>query len=352
MMFGQMTAGSWIYIGSQGIIQGTHETFVEAGRRHYGGDLGGRWILTAGLGGMGGAQPLAATMAGACLLAVECRPSRIRRRLENGYLDREAGSLDEALADHRGGLRPPRSGLGGAARQRRRDRSRARPARRHARPRHRPDRRPRPGQRLPARGLDAGTVGARTARAIPRRSRRRPRRRWPSMSRRSSASTSAASPASDYGNNIRQMALEHGLANAFAYPGFVPSLYPAAVLPRNRAVPLGRPVGQSRGHLPDRRQGQGADPRQSPAAQLARHGGAADSLPGASLAHLLDRPRRAASDRPGVQRHGGQRRARGAGGDRPRPSRCGIGGQPQPGDRGHEGRLRRRLRLGAAQTRS
>ncbi|MDI3258283.1 MAG: urocanate hydratase [Sinobacteraceae bacterium] len=98
MMFGQMTAGSWIYIGSQGIVQGTHETFVEAGRRHYGGDLAGRWILTAGLGGMGGAQPLAATMAGACLLAVECDPARIEMRLKTRYLDRCADSLDEALA--------------------------------------------------------------------------------------------------------------------------------------------------------------------------------------------------------------------------------------------------------------
>src|SRR3546814_14783883 len=80
MMYGQMTAGSWIYIGSQGIVQGTYETFVEMGRRHFGGDLKGRWVLTAGLGGMGGAQPLAATMAGASMLAVECQPSRIEDR--------------------------------------------------------------------------------------------------------------------------------------------------------------------------------------------------------------------------------------------------------------------------------
>src|SRR5271170_8117430 len=98
MMYGQMTAGSWIYIGSQGIVQGTYETFVEVGRRHYGGALSGRWILTAGLGGMGGAQPLAATMAGASLLAVECQPSRIEMRLRTGYLDRQASTLEEALA--------------------------------------------------------------------------------------------------------------------------------------------------------------------------------------------------------------------------------------------------------------
>jgi urocanate hydratase len=97
MMFGQMTAGSWIYIGSQGIVQGTYETFVAAGKKHFGGNLKGRWILTGGLGGMGGAQPLAATMAEASMLAVECDESRIDRRLETGYLDRKATSLDEAM---------------------------------------------------------------------------------------------------------------------------------------------------------------------------------------------------------------------------------------------------------------
>lgn len=97
MMFGQMTAGSWIYIGTQGIVQGTHETFAEAGRRHYGGDLSGKWILTAGLGGMGGAQPLAATMNGACFLGVEIDASRIKRRIETGYLDEIETDLSRAL---------------------------------------------------------------------------------------------------------------------------------------------------------------------------------------------------------------------------------------------------------------
>ena len=97
MMFGQMTAGSWIYIGSQGIVQGTYETFVSMGRRHFGGDLAGRWILTAGLGGMGGAQPLAAKFAGASLLAIECRQERIDKRLATGYLDLQADSLEHGL---------------------------------------------------------------------------------------------------------------------------------------------------------------------------------------------------------------------------------------------------------------
>ena len=97
MMYGQMTAGSWIYIGTQGIVQGTYETFVKAGRQHYNGNLKGRWILTAGLGGMGGAQPLAAVMAGACCLAIECDPERIGMRLRTRYLDEKADTLDEAL---------------------------------------------------------------------------------------------------------------------------------------------------------------------------------------------------------------------------------------------------------------
>src|SRR4051795_4466953 len=97
MMYGQMTAGSWIYIGSQGIVQGTYETFVEMGRQHYAGDLTGKWILTAGLGGMGGAQPLAATMAGAHCIAIECQESRIEKRLETRYLDKVATNIDDAL---------------------------------------------------------------------------------------------------------------------------------------------------------------------------------------------------------------------------------------------------------------
>jgi len=98
MMYGQMTAGSWIYIGSQGIVQGTYETFVEAGRQHYDGDLSGKWILTSGLGGMGGAQPLAATMAGASCIAVECNSDSIDFRIHTKYVDQRAESIDEAIA--------------------------------------------------------------------------------------------------------------------------------------------------------------------------------------------------------------------------------------------------------------
>src|SRR3712207_3970816 len=115
MMYGQMTAGSWIYIGTQGIVQGTYETFAEMGRQHYGGDLSGKWILTAGLGGMGGAQPLAAVMAGAHCIAIECQESRIEKQLQTRYLDRRATTLDEALEIIRTADEPTSVGLLGNA---------------------------------------------------------------------------------------------------------------------------------------------------------------------------------------------------------------------------------------------
>ena len=125
MMYGQMTAGSWIYIGSQGIVQGTYETFVEAGRQHYGGSLAGRWILTAGLGGMGGAQPLAATFAGACSLNIECQQIRIDFRLRTRYLDEQASDLDDALARIAQVHGREEGGVDRPARQRRRGPARA-----------------------------------------------------------------------------------------------------------------------------------------------------------------------------------------------------------------------------------
>ena len=139
MMYGQMTAGSWIYIGSQGIVQGTYETFAEMGRQHFGGDLSGKWILTAGLGGMGGAQPLAATFAGASMLAVECRPSSIEFRLRTGYVDVAAKDLDEALAMIERATKERKTSVGRPSRQRGGDCPRARAPRGQARRRHRPD---------------------------------------------------------------------------------------------------------------------------------------------------------------------------------------------------------------------
>ena len=222
MMYGQMTAGSWIYIGSQGIVQGTYETFAELGRRHYGGNLAGRWILTAGLGGMGGAQPLAATMAGACMLAIECQPSRIEMRLKTGYLDAQAQDLDEALAMIERACRerkPVSVGLlGNAAETCLNWRVAA----------IKPDavtdqtsaHDPLNGY-LPAGWTLAGMAGAARARSQGRRARGQTvdggaRSRDARIPRR-------GMPVLDYGNNIRQMAKEMGVADAFDFPGFVPA---------------------------------------------------------------------------------------------------------------------------------
>ncbi len=222
MMYGQMTAGSWIYIGSQGIVQGTYETFVEAGRQHYGGELSGKWILTAGLGGMGGAQPLAGTMAGASVLAVECRPSRIEKRLETGYLDSSTADLDMALAQIRQATAKGEARsiglLGNAA------------------------------EVLPAlleRGVLPDMVTDQTSAHDPLHG-YLPKGwsldEWDSKQESAPDEVVAAAKASmaehvkamlefqkrgvptfDYGNNIRQVALEQGVENAFDFPGFVPA---------------------------------------------------------------------------------------------------------------------------------
>jgi urocanate hydratase len=222
MMYGQMTAGSWIYIGSQGIVQGTYETFVEVGRRHYGGDLAGRWILTGGLGGMGGAQPLAATMAGASMLAVECQPSRIERRLETGYLDAKADSLDHALeliADSCRQKKPLSVGLLGNAAE-----IFPELVRRGVRPdavtdqtsAHDPLNGYLPAgwsldqaERLRASDPAAVIRAAKESMAVQVRAMLEFHRR--------------GVPTLDYGNNIRQMALETGVGDAFDFPGFVPA---------------------------------------------------------------------------------------------------------------------------------
>jgi urocanate hydratase len=222
MMFGQMTAGSWIYIGSQGIVQGTYETFVEMGRQHFGGNLLGRWLLTAGLGGMGGAQPLASVMAGASCLAVECQRSRIDMRLKSGYLDHGTEKIDEALeliSRANRERKPVSVGLLGNAAE-------VLPElfRRGVRPDMLTDQ---TSAHDPVNGyLPMGwTV-----------------EQW--LERRASdpAATAQAAKASmavhvrsmldfqkagvhtvDYGNNIRQVALEEGVKNAFDFPGFVPA---------------------------------------------------------------------------------------------------------------------------------
>jgi urocanate hydratase len=222
MMYGQMTAGSWIYIGSQGIVQGTYETFVEVGRRHYGGALSGRWILTAGLGGMGGAQPLAATMAGASLLAVECQASRIEMRLRTGYLDRQARDLDEALAIIERSCRdrkPVSVGLLGNAAD-----IFPELARRGVRPDVVTD-------QTSAHDPINGYLPKGWSLAEWETRRERDPKSVEKAARLSMAEHVRAMldfhrkgvPTLDYGNNIRQMAKEEGVADAFDFPGFVPA---------------------------------------------------------------------------------------------------------------------------------
>mgnify|MGYP001141671754 FL=1 len=221
-MYGQMTAGSWIYIGTQGIVQGTYETFVEAGRQHYNGDLTGRWILTAGLGGMGGAQPLAAVMAGACCLAVECDESRANSRLRTRYVDEKTHSLDKALdmierwCDV--GEAKSVALIGNAA-----------------------DVFP----ELVRRGIKPDIVTDQTSAHDPLhgylplgwnvaewRAKQETQPKEVETAARASMKTHVAAmvdfwndgvPTLDYGNNIRQVASEEGLETAFSFPGFVPA---------------------------------------------------------------------------------------------------------------------------------
>jgi urocanate hydratase len=228
MMYGQMTAGSWIYIGSQGIVQGTYETFVEAGRQHFGGQMAGRWILTSGLGGMGGAQPLAASFAGASSLTIECQQSRIDFRLKTRYLDEQATSIDDALARMQRYAAEGKAvsvGLLGNAAE-----IMPELARRAAAGGVRPDL---VTDQTSAHDLVNGYLPAgwsveqwRAAQAD----------HVQHAGLREAAARSAAEhvkamlafqqmgiPTVDYGNNIRQVAFDQGVANAFDFPGFVPA---------------------------------------------------------------------------------------------------------------------------------
>jgi urocanate hydratase len=223
MMYGQMTAGSWIYIGSQGIVQGTYETFAEAGRQHYGGDWSGKWILTAGLGGMGGAQPLAATMAGASMLAIECDPTRIDMRLKTRYLDARANTLDEAIGLLASATKPISVGLLGNAAElvpqllKRAQDSRFRPSL--------------VTDQTSAHDPANGYLPERWTLERWREMRARDPDEVGTSARESIAKHVRAIlgfktmgiPCVDYGNNIRQEAKDVGVTNAFDYPGFVPA---------------------------------------------------------------------------------------------------------------------------------
>lgn len=222
MMYGQMTAGSWIYIGSQGIVQGTYETFAEAGRQHFGGDLAGRWILTGGLGGMGGAQPLAGVFAGASVLAVECQPSRIEKRLETGYLDHRADDLDTALAMIRKACAEKRAisvGLLGNAAE-----IFPELVRRGVVPDIVTDQ---TSAHDPANGyLPAGWTLAeweQKRESDPKAVAAAARRSMVDHVQAMLDLKARGAVVMDYGNNIRQMAKDEGLADAFGFPGFVPA---------------------------------------------------------------------------------------------------------------------------------
>ncbi len=222
MMFGQMTAGSWIYIGSQGIVQGTYETFVEAIRQHFNGDAKGKWILTAGLGGMGGAQPLASVMAGASMLAVECDPERIKRRLESHYLNREANSLDEALSlieTHCKAGKAISVGLLGNAAD-----IYPELVKRGIKPDLVTDQ---TSAHDPLNGyLPLGFTLAEAAAcrlSDPQRIIQAAKESMAIQVKAMLAFHQQGIPVFDYGNNIRQMAKEMGVENAFDFPGFVPA---------------------------------------------------------------------------------------------------------------------------------
>ena len=227
MMFGQMTAGSWIYIGSQGIVQGTYETYAEMGRQHFGGEMRGKWFLTAGLGGMGGAQPLACTMAGACMLAVDCRQTAIDFRLRTRYLDQQADDLDQAVAMINQACERGKTlsvGLKGNAAEVFPELAR----RSAADDRFRPDAvSDQTSAHDPLNGyLPLGwTVEEHQerSRSDPAGTVRAAKESMAVQVRAMLEFWERGIPVVDYGNNIRQMALETGVENAFDFPGFVPA---------------------------------------------------------------------------------------------------------------------------------
>ena len=344
-MFGQMTAGSWIYIGTQGILQGTFQTFAAAGEQHFGSpDLAGRTILTAGLGGMGGAQPLAATMAGAAILCVEVDPTRIERRLETRYLDEASESLDDALARVRSAAAEGRAlsvGLLGNAADvipelARRgeafdlvtDQTAA----------HDPLNGYVPSgysveEAAELRASDPDTYLARAGESIAAHVRGL-------LAFAAQARTCSTTATTCEGRRRRR-----GLTEAFSIPGLRPGLHPAALLPRRRAVPLGGAVRRAGRHRGDRRDAGAALPRRSAAPALARAGGRPGRVPGAARPDLLARLRRARQGGARDQRARPLGRGARADRDRARPPGRRLGGVAVPRDGGDAGRLRRDRRL-------
>ena len=263
MMFGQMTAGSWIYIGSQGIVQGTYETFVAAGKETFRRQPH-RPLDTDRRTGRHGRRATAGRHYGRRLDAGRrVRPDAHRAPPANRLSRPQTDSLDEALRIDREGL-PRRPGdLRRPAGQLRRSAAGNRPPRRHARPAHRPDQRPRSAQRLSARRLDAGASPANCAKRTRQRSCGQRGSRSPSTSARCSNCNARGVPTFDYGNNIRQVAKEEGVTERLRFSRLRAGLHPSAVLPRHRTVSLGRAFGRSGRHSQDRCEGEGAHARRS-----------------------------------------------------------------------------------------
>ena len=338
MMYGQMTAGSWIYIGSQGIVQGTFETFSAAGEKHFGGDLAGKLIVSGGMGGMGGAQPLAATMTGAAFLGIDVDPERIKKRLKTGYCDFMVTTLDEALRILKNAIRKKENvsvGLVGNC----------------------ADVIP----ELAERGVVPDILTDQTSAHDPLNgyvpNGMTLQRRWNSASaipktyQEKSLDAMArhvegmlrlqkmGSVTFDYGNNIRTFAFQRGVKNAYDFPGFVPAyirpLFCEGRGPFRWVALSGEP---SDIHVTDDLvlRALSREPHPAP---LDRSGAKAHQVPGTARTHLLARIRRARPVRPGHERSGEEGQDQSAHRNRTRSSRLRLGGVSLPRNRKHERRL-------------
>ena len=349
MMYGQMTAGSWIYIGTQGILQGTYETFAAAAQKHFGSDLAGKLVVTGGMGGMGGAQPLAATLNGAAFLGIEVDAERIKRRIRSGYCDICVNSLDEAVRILKNAVRQKHAvsvGLVGNCAD-------VIPelARRGIVPDLLTDQ---TSAHDPLNGYVPSGLSLEEAAELRRKN---PedylKRSYDSIARHVTGMLELqklGAATFDYGNNIRTMAFEHGgVKDAYNFPGFVPAYIRPLVLRRPRAVPLGGAFRRARRHLSHRRPGAGAFPRQRHPESLDSPGAEACEVSGIARAHLLAGLWRTRAVRRAHERSGGKRRTEGAHRHRARPPGLRLRGLTLPRNREHERRQRRHRRLARAE---
>jgi urocanate hydratase len=300
MMYGQMTAGSWIYIGTQGILQGTYETFAAAAHKHFGADLSGKLVVTGGIGGMGGAQPLAATMNGAAFLGIDVDPERIKRRVKTGYCDVMVTSLDEALRILKNAVRKREAtsvGLVGNC----------------------ADLIPELAKRgvvpdiLTDQTSAHDPIGGYVPNGLTLEQALELRKSNPQEYRKRAVAAMGehvqgmldlqklGAVTFDYGNNIRTFAYEAGVKNAYDFPGFVPAVHPAAVLRGQRAVPLGSTLGRGFGYCAHRPVGARDVSAERAFEALDPHGPEESEIPGTAVAHLLAGLRRARQIRPSAE---------------------------------------------------